>query len=595
MAEFKQVVITKKGQALIAKLMSGSGTVEFTSIAVADGQYKDDQLEGLTNLTGIRQSTKVSKVTPSNDVAITVEGAVSNQDLKAGYNMNILGLYAKDPNEGEILFAVSNANVSGYMPPFNGKTTSGAFFKLTVTVGNASNIQLQVDPSAVATIGDITALEAEITDLKNVIGYNESDVYGVEADFKNSVYTRLAGAKDRTPGQSFDKLIPWQRKRCILADDGTVLAYYGEQGYSETGFTTAPLAINGIQYPEGTPAQVMVEQPRFYYKVTPLVTERIEDRGRKGSHLRKARYYISATPHAGFKIHPAFVQNGVEKNYIYLSAFEACGFNSTEKKYNLTDEQTIDFEKDTLSSIAGAKPATGLTQSLTRENARKIAQKRGAGWQLSLIQSVAATQLLFLIEYGNFDSTKEIGAGISTKVDDGTTAMTELTGATSTLGNKSGSHETGTGYSAITYRGEENFWGNCWTFIDGANSRGTKGICQMWVADHNYTDQKTDGDYAEVNFNYWGPVTNGGGGYISAFGYDHNFDWLFLPTEVSGSSAKPVGDYFWANSDFGWSTFGLGGRWSSSVGSGVFCLALNGALGARHRSYGSRLVFLPAN
>ena len=36
-----------------------------------------------------------------------------------------------------------------------------------------------------------------------------------------------------------------------------------------------------------------------------------------------------------------------------------------------------------------------------------------------------------------------------------------------------------------------------------------------------------------------------GNGYISAFCYSEEFDWLFLPGEFNGNTALPVGDYCW--------------------------------------------------
>lgn len=154
MAEFKKVVITKDGQALMAKLMSGAGTAEFTKIAVSSTTYSDSQLENLTSLAGIKQEAEISKVTRNNNVSVQVEGAISNIDVTVGYYMQTLGLYARDPQKGEILYAVTNASVAGYMPPFNDRTPSGAYFKLVTTIGNADNVTLQVDPAAVATIGE---------------------------------------------------------------------------------------------------------------------------------------------------------------------------------------------------------------------------------------------------------------------------------------------------------------------------------------------------------------------------------------------------------------------------------------------------------
>lgn len=52
-------------------------------------------------------------------------------------------------------------------------------------------------------MGDINALQAEITDIQSYIGYTDADIYGVEVDFKNKKFTRLAGAVGKTPGDAF--------------------------------------------------------------------------------------------------------------------------------------------------------------------------------------------------------------------------------------------------------------------------------------------------------------------------------------------------------------------------------------------------------
>src|SRR5699024_2867664 len=130
----------------------------------------------------------------------------------------------------------------------------------------------------------------QISDIQAYVGYNDEQIVGIEADLQNRRVTRIAGAVNRTPGQSFDDIRAFGgRRRCTVADDGTVLGYHGESGYDETGET----------------GQVMVEQPKFYYKVVPLKLDKIEDG--KGFHMRKARYYVSDSPKEGFKIHPAFV------------------------------------------------------------------------------------------------------------------------------------------------------------------------------------------------------------------------------------------------------------------------------------------------
>ena len=127
MAEFSRLVITNKGQALLAKMMTGEGNVEFTKISTSDMEYTLEQLEALTEFSGVKQTVSVSKVTRTNGVAVTIEATFDNTELTQGYHMRALGLYAIDPDDGEILYAVT-AETSGccYMPAYNGVTVSGA-------------------------------------------------------------------------------------------------------------------------------------------------------------------------------------------------------------------------------------------------------------------------------------------------------------------------------------------------------------------------------------------------------------------------------------------------------------------------------------
>ena len=159
MAEFSRLVITNKGQALLAKMMTGEGNVEFTKISTSDMEYTLEQLEALTEFSGVKQTVSVSKVTRTNGVAVTIETTFDNTELTQGYHMRALGLYAIDPDDGEILYAVT-AEVSGccYMPAYNGVTVSGACIKLVTTVGNAENVSLEVDPGVYATVGEIKEL-----------------------------------------------------------------------------------------------------------------------------------------------------------------------------------------------------------------------------------------------------------------------------------------------------------------------------------------------------------------------------------------------------------------------------------------------------
>lgn len=595
MAEFSKLVITNKGQALIAKMIAGKGNIDFTKICASSTTYTLAQLEALTSLSNIKQTSLISKVTRTNEVAIKVETAFTNNDLTAGYYMRTLGLYAVDPDAGEILYAVTIENSGNcYMPPYNGVTVSGAYVQLVTTVGNADNVSLEVDAAAVATIGDIQELQKEIADLEAYVGYTASDIYGVEVDFVNKKFTRLAGAVNRSAGAGFDNIAPFGgRKRCNLTNDGKVVAYYGEVGFTTTGKLTQAVTIaegeNAGTYAAGTIVQTMVEQPKFYYKVVPLLVEH----NALGSKVRKARYYVSATPKAGFKLHPAFIENGNENEKIYLATFEGSLWDASASAYILDDAQVADFANDMLCSIANAKPASGLNQNLTRANTRKLAQKRGSGWEQGYAATAAASQLLMLVEYATFNVQSVIGNGAVNKTDDGTTSMTENSGATVSLGNASGAVTNANGIQIVSYRGEENFWGNIWWWVDGMNEQNPSTFAEgdfgtLFVADHGFADDSSASPYKNTGIH---PCY--GSGYVSAFGWSDEFDWLFIPAEKNGNSSLPVGDYYW-NANPGWRVATLGGRWDDGAYAGAFYWYLTDAASYRYRTIGGRLVYVPS-
>ena len=166
MAEFSKLIITDAGRALLAKMISGSGNIEFTNVSASCTEYTDAELGGLTSLSDVKQTSRISKVTRTNEVAVKVEAAFTNKELTEGYYMKALGLYAVDPDAGEILYAVTRETSGNcHMPAYNGATVSGAYIQLVTTVGTAENVSLEVDSGAYATMGDIRTLEEKIGEL----------------------------------------------------------------------------------------------------------------------------------------------------------------------------------------------------------------------------------------------------------------------------------------------------------------------------------------------------------------------------------------------------------------------------------------------
>lgn len=482
-------------------------------------------------------------------------------------------------------------------------TANTAKSNLDASVATANNVLQSLSAENASAASNIDELKSEnfnsqeilsgVADIRAYLGITADDIVGIQVDYKNKTFKRLAGAANLTKGSDFDKFTMFGgRKRCNVADDGSIVAWYGDADYKE----------------DGSMGQVMVYQPKFYYLVCPVEYDPI-DTG-IGYHLRKANYYVSEKPRAGFRLHPAFYDaSGNEIDYFLTSAYEGSIYDASASAYLLNDEQDMNTGEDKFSSIAGARPASGSSQNLTRPNIEAMAQNRGTNWHGDLIKQVSAEQMLMIIEMGMMNLQTAIAQGVVslpwTTGSDTTSSYAAATGSTASLGNGTGRAEKTTTYeggvakeytvdgkTSVCWRGKENFWGNIWKFVYGINiwGNGKMGGGQPYIcSDFSFAESKNSGNYEPAGFT----VTNANG-YISAMGYSTACDWLFIASECLGNSSLPVGDYTYITENLnGYRIAPLGGGWNSWDHAGGFYWNLNSGVGYRSRSIGGRLVYIP--
>lgn len=482
-------------------------------------------------------------------------------------------------------------------------TANTAKSNLDASVATANNVLQSLSAENASAASNIDELKSEnfnsqeilsgVADIRAYLGITADDIVGIQVDYKNKTFKRLAGAANLTKGSDFDKFTMFGgRKRCNVADDGSIVAWYGDADYKE----------------DGSMGQVMVYQPKFYYLVCPVEYDPI-DTG-IGYHLRKANYYVSEKPRAGFRLHPAFYDaSGNEIDYFLTSAYEGSIYDASASAYLLNDEQVMNTGEDKFSSIAGARPASGSSQNLTRPNIEAMAQNRGTNWHGDLIKQVSAEQMLMIIEMGMMNLQTAIAQGVVslpwTTGSDTTSSYAAATGSTASLGNGTGRAEKTTTYeggvakeytvdgkTSVCWRGKENFWGNIWKFVYGINiwGNGKMGGGQPYIcSDFSFAESKNSGNYEPAGFT----VTNANG-YISAMGYSTACDWLFIASECLGNSSLPVGDYTYITVNLnGYRIALLGGRWNNGSTAGGFYWALDTGVGSRARSIGGRLVYIP--
>lgn len=482
-------------------------------------------------------------------------------------------------------------------------TANTAKSNLDASVATANNVLQSLSAENASAASNIDELKSEnfnsqeilsgVADIRAYLGITADDIVGIQVDYKNKTFKRLAGAANLTKGSDFDKFTMFGgRKRCNVADDGSIVAWYGDADYKE----------------DGSMGQVMVYQPKFYYLVCPVEYDPI-DTG-IGYHLRKANYYVSEKPRAGFRLHPAFYDaSGNEIDYFLTSAYEGSIYDASASAYLLNDEQVMNTGEDKFSSIAGARPASGSSQNLTRPNIEAMAQNRGTNWHGDLIKQVSAEQMLMIIEIGMMNLQTAIAQGVIslpwTTGSDTTSSYAAATGSTASLGNGTGRAEKTTTYeggvakeytvdgkTSVCWRGKENFWGNIWKFVYGINiwGNGKMGGGQPYIcSDFSFAESKNSGNYEPAGFT----VTNTNG-YISAMGYSTACDWLFIASECLGNSSLPVGDYTYITENLnGYRIALLGGSWNYWANAGGFYWYLGYGVGTRSRSIGGRLVYIP--
>ncbi|MCL2215383.1 MAG: hypothetical protein FWB91_00050 [Defluviitaleaceae bacterium] len=156
--------LTEAGQVLNAKIQQGKGTIplEITRIVTASGR-SDDPL-GLLAVVDERQQFLVTSRLQVGVRAI-IGAFMSNygnpdpdnfvSPLEEGYPLSQIGFYAMDPDDGEILYRISQFDNPNWVPAF---TERGWEYipKFYFSTGNASEVIIQIDPSGLATVEMLT-------------------------------------------------------------------------------------------------------------------------------------------------------------------------------------------------------------------------------------------------------------------------------------------------------------------------------------------------------------------------------------------------------------------------------------------------------
>lgn len=157
---FKQGIVTAYGKALEAKVRLGLTTIVFTKLATGDGEYTGD-LRELKALVSEKQRFGISSLTVSEASTVRLRTVIDNNGISSGYYIREIGLFAIDPDAGEILYSVMRG-VDGkldYQPSESEFDKSTMTLDIFVRTVSAETATIMTGSGAAASAEDLHELD----------------------------------------------------------------------------------------------------------------------------------------------------------------------------------------------------------------------------------------------------------------------------------------------------------------------------------------------------------------------------------------------------------------------------------------------------
>lgn len=198
---FPKLQLTDAGLALLTKVVADSEELHFTKLGLGSGSTA-----GTSDMTNLVSSITITSFTKGVGAA-SMTGVLDNANVQTGYYATELGVYAQDPDDGEILYAYAfNGSNPTYIPPASSASYERVNLTVVVAIGDAEEVT--------ATIGEF-------------IGYAKLDDFNAHVADKNNPHGVSATqiGLGNVPNVSTDNQTPTFTEASTLAniDSGETL------------------------------------------------------------------------------------------------------------------------------------------------------------------------------------------------------------------------------------------------------------------------------------------------------------------------------------------------------------------------------------
>lgn len=612
--------LTKDGKALLAKAQAGKCAIQITKAQSGSGSYtSSEDISQRTALKTVKQTFPISNKVINTDSALVLKITMENSTLTAGYDITEFGVFASDPDKGEILYSIATASTSDYMPAYNGVVPSVINMSYYLEVANASTVTIK-SAGALALQSDLEALEARVTAVESdaLRGYGARRKVGASSTTWERVgaavglVAKAAVGNGTVQNDFMASVYPYNSvKPCNVAEDMSVNAYLGDADFQW----------------DGSNGDVMLEVPQVY-------TARYFETDSDG--VEWEYRWVAAGPVGRCHLDHAFTDGDRQSEKIYIPIFngslntEGTKLESKAGVFPLHNKTRAQFRTlctakgdkwclddvwtmhllDTLFIVmfAGTNAQTILGRGRSEmpyDNAANVAlQARNNTNYITIAKSwaerftvgqgigigtSAGSQSVFaertvtqITDSAEIESASNIffdGDPVNITTDHHVWSCVQKTGVTIEMQSANGRVEGVDGRTAVRFLYIEDWFGNMWQFRDGDNIK----KFQHYYCNKrsSYADKVYEGDYFKVGYE-----ASQTGGYVKKFGYDPEWPEIEICVDATGSSGTYFPDYYWA-AEGGELVFS-GGYVGSGVNAGPFYRRCNYGSGNSYWALGGR-------
>lgn len=225
MSEWNDMILTQKGLNLQAKVEAGKCELELLRVELGSGTPEEDEnIQELTALKKYEINVGISDKTPKDGGICTITGIITNQDVNIGFYAKEMGVIAKDPDAGEILYMYATDNNPDFVPAKTSKYVVNASYSIDVAISNAEMINAKIDSAGLVTVSilnhyienhneDNTTHANLFKTLFNITEVNATKIKDKIKSYGKEVVQELFGITSATTDNIKNKIKEWAQEQ----------------------------------------------------------------------------------------------------------------------------------------------------------------------------------------------------------------------------------------------------------------------------------------------------------------------------------------------------------------------------------------------